>query len=131
MIAVAVTRFFVMRGQGWTRQLYLFSMRALLRRNLLAHILARPGAHALPGSVGEALNRFRDDITNVEQMLVLILGVAGLLLFSVIAFFTLLSINIQITLLVEEGTSSVKSTTSDENSPITKYNSNGICDNHW
>ncbi len=100
MIAVAVTRFFVMREQGWTRQLYLFSMRALLRRNLLAHILARPGAHALPGSVGEALNRFRDDITNVEQMLVLILGVAGLLLFSVIAFFTLLSINIQITLLV-------------------------------
>ncbi|HEU5228148.1 MAG TPA: ABC transporter ATP-binding protein, partial [Ktedonobacteraceae bacterium] len=100
MIAVAVARFFVIRGQGWARQLYLFSIRALLRRNLLAHILARPGARALPGSVGEALNRFRDDITNIEQVLVLLLGVAGLLLFSIIAFFTLLSINIQITLLV-------------------------------
>lgn len=100
MLGVAVVRFFVIRGQGWARPLYFFSIRALLRRNLLAHILSRPGAQALPGSVGEALNRFRDDITNIEQMLALVLGVIGLLLFSVIAFFTLLSINVQITLLV-------------------------------
>lgn len=100
MIAVAVARFFVLLGQIWARQLYLFSIRALLRRNLLIHILSRPGARALPGSAGEALNRFRDDVTNVEQMLTLLLGVTGLLLFSIIAFFTLLSINIQITLLV-------------------------------
>lgn len=37
-------------------------VRGLVQRNLLTHILERPGARALPGSVGEALSTFRDDV---------------------------------------------------------------------
>ena len=33
-----------------------------MRRNLLIHILSRPGARAVPGSVGEALSVLRDDV---------------------------------------------------------------------
>jgi ATP-binding cassette subfamily B protein len=35
---------------------------ALLRRNLLARILERPGARPLPASSGEAISRFRNDV---------------------------------------------------------------------
>jgi ATP-binding cassette subfamily B protein len=38
----------------------------LLRRNLLARILARPGSRALPGSVGEAIATLRDDVDELE-----------------------------------------------------------------
>ena len=40
-----------------------FTVGSLLRRNLLGHILNRPGAQAIPGSPGEALNTLRDDVT--------------------------------------------------------------------
>jgi ATP-binding cassette subfamily B protein len=35
---------------------------ALLRRNMLARILERPGARPLPASSGEAISRFRNDV---------------------------------------------------------------------
>ena len=34
----------------------------MLRHNLFASILRRPGARVLPVSIGNALNRFRDDV---------------------------------------------------------------------
>ena len=37
----------------------------LLRHNLLRHILHRPGASALPDSPGEAVSRFRGDVTEI------------------------------------------------------------------
>jgi ATP-binding cassette subfamily B protein len=39
-----------------------FTLRGLLQRNLLARILERPGAQALPCSVGEAISTLRDDV---------------------------------------------------------------------
>ena len=37
----------------------------LLRRNLLKHILRRPGASPLPDSPGEAVSRFRNDVMEI------------------------------------------------------------------
>ncbi len=37
----------------------------LLRRNLLKHILRRPGAAPLPDSPGEAVSRFRNDVMEI------------------------------------------------------------------
>ncbi len=37
----------------------------LLRRNLLKHILRRPGASPLPDSPGEAVSRFRNDVLEI------------------------------------------------------------------
>jgi ATP-binding cassette subfamily B protein len=41
----------------------------LIRKNLLAHILGYPGAQALPASPGEAISRFRDDVSHVPAFL--------------------------------------------------------------
>ncbi|MCJ7551381.1 MAG: ABC transporter ATP-binding protein/permease, partial [Anaerolineae bacterium] len=39
----------------------------LLRMNMLAHILNRPGARALPGTPGEAISRFRGDVEHFRD----------------------------------------------------------------
>ncbi|MFZ6026218.1 MAG: ABC transporter ATP-binding protein [Chloroflexota bacterium] len=39
----------------------------LLRKNLLRHILRRPGAAALPESPGEAVSRFREDVVEIPR----------------------------------------------------------------
>ncbi len=41
----------------------------LLRRNLLKHILRRPGAAPLPDSPGEAVSRFRNDVFEIPLFL--------------------------------------------------------------
>ena len=77
-----------------------FSMSGLLRRNLLEHILQRPGAQAVPGSPGEALNRFRDDANEAENAISWTLDVIGMSLFAVSALTVLVGINARITVLV-------------------------------
>ena len=47
--------------------LHRFKMSTLLQRNMLATILQRPGAQALPESPGEAISRFRDDAEQAED----------------------------------------------------------------
>jgi ATP-binding cassette subfamily B protein len=42
---------------------------ALVRSNLLDHILQRPGAHAVPYSTGDAISRFRDDVQSLQSYL--------------------------------------------------------------
>jgi ATP-binding cassette subfamily B protein len=49
----------------WWFFLFQDSMAALLRTNLFARILQRPGARALPGSPGEAISRFRGDVESI------------------------------------------------------------------
>jgi len=46
-----------------------FRMSGMLRRNLLRHVLDRPGAAALPHSVGDTISRFRDDAYAAEDTL--------------------------------------------------------------
>ena len=77
-----------------------FLMGALLRRNLLERVLERPGARAVPGSVGEAISRFRDDSMNVVDMTSAISRMIASSFFTIAAFAILLRINAQITLLV-------------------------------
>jgi ATP-binding cassette subfamily B protein len=77
-----------------------FTMSALLRRNMLERVLARPGARALPESTGEALSRFRDDAEQVEDSISWTLDQIGLLAFAISAVVVLFSINGRITLLV-------------------------------
>jgi len=46
-----------------------FTMAGLLRRNMLRHVLKRPGAQVLPYSIGETISRFRDDAYAAEDSL--------------------------------------------------------------
>lgn len=77
-----------------------FLMSALLRRNLLARILERPGAQAVPSSSGEALNVFRDDVSQAEDSISWTLDTIGQIIFAIAAFAILLTINVWITLIV-------------------------------
>jgi ATP-binding cassette, subfamily B, bacterial len=77
-----------------------FRISALLRRNLLAHILERPGARALPVSVGEAISTFRDDPNMVEETSDWTLDVSSRVIFLIAALVILFSINARITVLV-------------------------------
>ncbi len=58
----------------------------LLRRNLLSRILARPGAAPLPDSPGEAVSRFRSDVGEIPNFVIMINDViigAGIIATSV------------------------------------------------
>ncbi|MFS0836920.1 ATP-binding cassette domain-containing protein [Paenibacillus sp. 1P03SA] len=44
-----------------------FRVKGLIRQNLLSHILGQPGARAIPGSPGEAVSQFRDDVDQLTD----------------------------------------------------------------
>ena len=71
----------------------------MLRKNLLKHILRRPGASALPDSPGEAISRFRGDVFEIPLFALWLNDITGLLAFSVIALVVMLRISPTITLL--------------------------------
>ena len=69
LVVLAVSRVALWLTAGFVEILMRFTMSGLLRRNLLRHVLDRPGAHALPYSIGETLSRFRDDAHQAEDSL--------------------------------------------------------------
>lgn len=77
-----------------------FSMSALLRRNLLARLLERPGARAVPTSTGEALSYFRDDAEAVEDTISWTLDMIGTASFAAVALAVLLRVDALMTALV-------------------------------
>lgn len=100
LCVVAILRVGVILGETLTEVYSNFMHKSLLQRNILNHILQRPGAQALDCSPGEALNILRDDALNVEEMLQELLWIIGFSLFSIVAFFQLLAVNARLTLLV-------------------------------
>ncbi|GCE23903.1 ABC transporter transmembrane domain-containing protein [Dictyobacter kobayashii] len=78
----------------------IFNTTALLQRNLLRYILQRPGARAIPGSAGEAINYFRDDTDIIDRLFGQIADMVGLVLFMIPAAIILLHIDVMITLCV-------------------------------
>ena len=77
-----------------------FMMSALLRTNIFTRILARPGALALEGSVGDLFNVMRDDARQVEDMLSWLCDFSGMVAFAAIALVSLMAINTEMALLV-------------------------------
>ncbi len=76
------------------------TLAALLRKNLFEHILRRPGARAVPGSPGEAISRFRDDVNEISHFMAESLILVGFGTFAVVAVVVMLGINPRITLIV-------------------------------
>lgn len=71
----------------------------LLRRNMLKHILKRPGAKALPDSPGEALSRFRGDVFELPLFALWLNNLQGMLIFTIIAVTMMCRVNATITAL--------------------------------
>lgn len=69
LVALAVARSLLWLVAGFVEIMMRFTMSGLVRRNLLRHVLARPGALALPYATGETISRFRDDAYVAEDSL--------------------------------------------------------------
>jgi len=69
----------------------------LLRKNLLKHILRRPGASALPDSPGEAVSRFQGDVFEIPLFSLWLNDIMGELVFSIIALIIMVQISPTIT----------------------------------
>ena len=65
----------------------------LLRKNLLRHILRRPGASALPDSPGEAISRFRGDTFEIPLFALWLNDILGMIVFNLISLYVMIRIS--------------------------------------
>jgi ATP-binding cassette subfamily B protein len=98
LAVLAVSRAAVLLIAGSVEIIMRFTMSGLVRRNLLRHVLKRPGAHALPYSIGETISRFRDDAYQAEDAIDWSDEITGQGLLAVGAFLLLLHIDVRMTL---------------------------------
>lgn len=75
-----------------------FTIEALLRKNMLGWIVGGPGARRLPGSPGESVNTFRDDVEHVLEFLDGWLDLTGEIVYTTVALAIMWSIDPMITL---------------------------------
>jgi ATP-binding cassette subfamily B protein len=69
LIVMVITEQVIILAAVLTEETWHIISATLIRKNLLAHILGYPGAQALPASPGEAISRFRDDVSHVPAFL--------------------------------------------------------------
>lgn len=99
LVAIAVGRVALWLTAGFVEIMMRFTMSGLLRFNLLRHILTRPGALALPYSIGETLSRFRDDAYQGEDGVDWSDEITGQALLAIVALVVLLHIDARMTLI--------------------------------
>jgi ATP-binding cassette subfamily B protein len=98
LVVIAVGRAVLWLIAGFVEIIFRFTMSGTVRRNLLRHVLDRPGAHALPYSIGETISRYRDDAYQAEDSLDWSDEIVGQGLFALVAFLVLLHIDARMTL---------------------------------
>ncbi len=100
LVALAMARSALWLVAGFVEIVMRFTMSGLVRRNLLRHVLDRPGALALPYATGETLSRFRDDAYVAEDSLDWTDEIVTQGVIAVGAALVLLSIDARMTLIV-------------------------------
>ncbi|MGE3802809.1 MAG: ABC transporter ATP-binding protein [Candidatus Kapaibacterium sp.] len=65
IVATSLSRVTVMIGGVWLWSTAYYTLASLIRRNIFDWIMTSPGSKKLPGSPGEAVTRFRDDVHEV------------------------------------------------------------------
>jgi ATP-binding cassette subfamily B protein len=100
LVAIAVAQAILWLIAGYVEIVLRFTMGSLVRRNLLRHVLRRPGAVALPYSVGDTISRFRDDAYLAEDSVDWTDEIVSQGLFALIAFAILLQVNTRMALVV-------------------------------
>ncbi|MFL5734285.1 MAG: ABC transporter ATP-binding protein [Chloroflexia bacterium] len=99
-ISVELGRAVAYLGDAWGGWTFRGLLGTLVRRNLFAAALRRPGALAPPVSSGEAVNRYRDDVAETADFPTWIGTNLGYLASFVIAVTIMVSINATITLVI-------------------------------
>lgn len=98
-LAAGAGRALVILCAQWTGVPFNFQTQSLLWRNLLARILERPGARAVPGTVGEALSTLRDDVGAMSDVLGWAFDAVAAAFYAVGAVAVLLRVDARVTLL--------------------------------
>jgi ATP-binding cassette subfamily B protein len=82
-----------MYGLITTNTPFFMNTMTLLRKNLLRHILRRPGASALPDSPGEAISRFRGDTFEISLFALWLNDLMGSVAFNIISLTVMIRIS--------------------------------------
>lgn len=98
LVVIAAGRAVLWLIAGAVEIIFRFTMSGLVRRNLLQHVLDRPGADPLPFSIGETISRFRDDAYEAEDNMDWTDEIISHGLFALVAFVVLLRIDVPMTL---------------------------------
>jgi len=97
LVAVALARAIAIFGDVVVYFNFQYNLTTLLRTNVFAHILSRPGARAVPTSPGDAVSRFRDDVVEIGVFMAESLLTLGFAVFAIIAAITMVRIDPWIT----------------------------------
>lgn len=100
LLLIAIGRAALWLVAGFVEITFRFTMSGMVRRNLLRLILDRPGARALPFSIGETISRFRDDAYEAEDNMDWTDEIISHGLFALAAFLILVRINVMMALAV-------------------------------
>ncbi len=100
LVVTAIVRVAAIFGDVAVYFTFQYHIAALLRKNLFEYILKRPGARAVPGSPGEAIGCFRDDVNEIAGFMAESLILTGFTLASVVAVVVMLSIDARTTVVV-------------------------------
>lgn len=82
-----------------SRVMYQVLILTLMRRNLLEHVLSKPGANPMPTSPGEAISRFGGDLDEIGLLFRLVEITIGHAVASMFAVYVMLTINPTITII--------------------------------
>ena len=100
LVATALGRAAAIFGDVAVYFTFMYNVAALLRKNIFEHILHRPATRAVPGSPGEAISRFRDDVNEVANFMAESLILLGFGSFAVVAVVVMVRIDVRITAVV-------------------------------
>ncbi|HVC31931.1 MAG TPA: ABC transporter ATP-binding protein [Chloroflexota bacterium] len=100
LLVVGTARLMLFMGSFVLFATYMYTIQALLRKNLLGWLMRGPGARALPDSPGEAISRFRDDVEEIFNWIDVLFDFSGALVFALVATVVMYQISPLLTLVV-------------------------------
>jgi ATP-binding cassette subfamily B protein len=99
-ISTGLAQLAISFGAVWADVTFRYRVGGLLRHNMLASLLRRPGALPPPVTSGEAISRYRDDVGEVSDFPTWLPSVAGEAVAFVLAVAIMAQINWLITLII-------------------------------
>ncbi len=97
-LGLALVRAMVLMATQISERFPIFTIEALLRKNLLEHLLRQPGAAGLPFATGDIISRLQGDPGSLGFFLVMSTFFLGMVVQTLVALFIMARINLQLTL---------------------------------
>lgn len=98
LVGVWLARVGILYGAIVSWSDFWFTIEALLRRNMFGWLVGGPGSRRLPGSGGEAVSTFRDDVEAAIEYMDGWLDLLGEAVYAIFALIIMLSINATVTI---------------------------------